>query len=398
MMDTRHPIYLDYAATTPVDKRVVETMSGYLGMDGVFANPASVDHAGGAQAAAAVNAARARLVEAVNARPSELIWTSGATEADNLALKGAVQAADGETPHIVTVSTEHKAVTDTCRHLENKGARVTRLHPDTDGLIQPAAVAAALEPDTAVVSVMWVNNETGVMQDIPGIARVLHGHRCLFHVDGAQALGRIGIDLEDSGVDLLSLSGHKIYAPKGIGALYVRRSARGRLTAQMHGGGHEQGLRAGTLATHQIVAMGEAASLARDELFAESARIRALSGSFLESVQALPGVHLNGHPEQRAPHILNLRFDGVDGEALMADLAWRGRGLAVSGGAACSAATREPSHVLRELGLDDEQARASVRFSLGRFTHREEITAAAEKTRDAVSRLRRISPLWDAAV
>lgn len=387
------PLYLDYAATTPVDERVVAVMMRYLGRDGVFGNAASIDHAHGAAAAEAVERARGQLAQAVNAGPGDIVWTSGATEADNLALKGAVGAAAGAA-HVITVTTEHKAVTDPCRQLERQGARVTWLAPAPDGLIEPGAVVNALREDTAVVSVMLVNNETGVIQDIAAIGRALRDHGCLFHVDAAQALGRLPVDVEALNADLISFSGHKIYGPKGVGALYVRRSARARLVAQIHGGGHEAGLRAGTLATHQVAGMGEAARLARQALIHEAGRIGALSARFLAQVERLPGIHLNGHREQRVPHILNLAFDGVDGEALLADLAWREQGLAVSSGAACSSATRAPSHVLRALGLNDEQAEASVRFSLGRFTTEEDVDAAAARVCDAVRRLRRISPLW----
>lgn len=391
------PVYLDYAATTPVDPRVADVMVRHMGRDGVFGNPASSDHAYGTAACAAVEQARERLAAAVNARAHDLIWTSGATEADNLAIKGVVHGMRGRgsrPAHVVTATTEHKAVTDPCRQLERQGARVTWLAPDTQGLISPGQVTGALNEDTVLVSVMLVNNETGVIQDIAAIGRALREHPCLFHVDAAQALGRLPIDLEGLGVDLMSFSGHKLYGPKGIGALYVRRSARARLAAQIHGGGHERGLRSGTLPTHQIAGMGEAARLAVAEMEGETARIRDLTDRFMAQLEGLPGVHLNGHRSRRVPHIMNFTFEGVDGEALMADLAWRGCGLAVSSGAACSSAARAPSHVLRAMGLSDEQAEASVRFSLGRYNTDGEVETAAGRVTEAVQRLRAISPLW----
>jgi cysteine desulfurase len=386
------PIYLDYAATTPVDDRVIRIMQDYLGGDGAFGNPAS-NHSHGLAAAAAMATARRQLAATIGAGEREIIWTSGATEADNLALKGTVQGAPG-TAHVVTANTEHKAVTDTCRALEAQGVRVTWLAADENGRVDPDAVVQALRDDTAIVSAMYVNNETGVIHDIAAIGRALQGHDCLFHVDAVQALGRLPIDVDALGVDLMSFSGHKIYGPKGVGVLYVRRSARARLGAQIHGGGHELGLRAGTLPTHQVAGMGEAARLAIEDLPRETARIGDLSARFLNRLEQLPGMHLNGHCTRRVPHIVNLAFDGVDGGALMADLAWRGRGLSVSSGAACSSATRAPSHVLHSMGLSDGRAEASVRFSLGRFTTAEEVEAAGARVTDAVERLRRISPFW----
>lgn len=384
-------IELDYAATTPLDPRVWEAMQPFLKPGGLHANPAS-DHAGGRRAREAVEAARAEVAALIEAEPGEIVWTSGATESDNLAIKGALEFYGGK--HVVTARTEHKAVLDTCRYLETRGVRVTYLSPGADGAVTPQQVLAALTPETALVSLMWVNNETGVVQDIPALAPALRERGVLFHVDAAQAAGKIPMDLRTVPVDLLSLSAHKVYGPKGIGALFVRKRPRARLAPQVHGGGHEQGMRSGTLAPHQIAGMGAAFRLAGEDLAGEAARIRQLRERLWSRLRVLPRVLLNGDGAPRVPGILNVSFAGVEGESLRASLP----DLAVSSGAACSAATREPSYVLRALGRDDELANASLRFSLGRFTTAADIDAAAEQVVSQVRRLRALSPLWrDAA-
>ena len=380
----KRPIYLDYAATTPVDPRVAAHMAGFLTADGVFGNPASRSHSYGWQAESAVEEARALVAELVGADPREIVWTSGATEADNLALKGCVQAYRGRGRHLVTAKTEHKAVLDTCRHLETEGCEVTYLDPDPDGLIQPAAVAAALRDDTVLVSVMHVNNELGTLNDIAGIGAVCRARGVFYHVDAAQSAGKVPIDLARLPVDLMSFSAHKVYGPKGVGALYVRRRPRVELRAQMHGGGHERGMRSGTLATHQIAGMGEAFRIARAELAADAARIAALRARFWSAVRDLGHVYLNGAPDRCVPGILSLSFGGVDGEVLLAAL----RDLAVSTGSACTSASLEPSHVLRALGLEDDLARSTLRFSMGRFTTAEEIDHAAAALHATLARLR----------
>lgn len=384
-------IELDYAATTPLDPRVWEAMQPFLRPGGLHANPAS-DHAAGRQARAAVEEARARVAALVGAEPGEIVWTSGATEADNLAIKGALEFYGGR--HVVTSRTEHKAVLDTCRYLETRGVRVTYLAPGADGAVTPEQVLEALAPDTALVSLMWVNNETGVIQDIPRLAPALRARGVLLHVDAAQAAGKIPMDLREVPVDLVSLSGHKVYGPKGVGALFVRKRPRARLAPQLHGGGHEQGMRSGTLAPHQLAGMGEAFRLAGTGLAEESARVLALRERLWRGLQVLPRIHLNGVAAARVPGILNVSFEGVEGESLRAALP----DLAVSSGAACSSATREPSYVLRALGRDDELANASLRFSFGRFTSGAEIDAAVAQVVAEVRRLRALSPLWrDAA-
>lgn len=380
----KRPIYLDYAATTPVDPRVAAHMAGFLTADGVFGNPASRSHSYGWQAESAVEEARALVAELVGADPREIVWTSGATEADNLALKGCVQAYRGRGRHLVTAKTEHKAVLDTCRHLETEGCEVTWLDPDPDGLIQPAAVAAALRDDTVLVSVMHVNNELGTLNDIAGIGAVCRARGVFYHVDAAQSAGKVPIDLARLPVDLMSFSAHKVYGPKGVGALYVRRRPRVELRAQMHGGGHERGMRSGTLATHQIAGMGEAFRIARAELVADAARIAALRERFWSAVRELGQVHLNGAPDRCVPGILSLSFGGVDGEVLLAALG----DLAVSTGSACTSASLEPSHVLRALGLEDDLARSTLRFSMGRFTTAEDVDRAAAALRTTLTRLR----------
>lgn len=391
-------IYLDNAATTPVDPSVVAAMLGFLGPDGDYANAASDTHGPGHAAAAAVALAREEVAALVGAEPREIVWTSGATESDNLAIKGAAEFHRERGRHIVTVRTEHKAVVDSCRELERHGFQVTFLKPDPDGLVDPAAVREALRPDTVLVSVMYVNNEIGVIQDIAAIGGVCSERGILFHVDAAQAAGRLPIDLTTLPVDLMSLSAHKFYGPKGVGALYVRRRPRARLHAQIHGGGHERGLRSGTLPTHQIVGMGEACRIVSREREAEQARIRELRDALWDGLCDLPGVHLNGHRTRRVAGILNVSVEGVDGEALMAALTLSltagDMPLAVSSGSACTSASREPSYVLRALGRSDALAEASVRFSPGRFTRRDDIDTAIARTRMAIRRLRALSPLW----
>ena len=382
------PIYLDYAATTPVDPRVAAHMAGFLTADGVFGNPASRSHSYGWQAEAAVEEARAQVAELVGADPREIVWTSGATEADNLALKGCAQAHRDRGRHLITSKIEHKAVLDTCQHLETEGFDVTYLDPDAQGLIQPGAVAAALRDDTILVSVMHVNNELGTINDIAAIGAVCRARGVLYHVDAAQSAGKIPIDLSRLAVDLMSFSAHKIHGPKGVGALYVRRKPRVRLRAQMHGGGHERGMRSGTLATHQVVGMGEAFRIAGAEIAADSAHIGALRARFWNAVRDLGEVYLNGCPTQCVPGILNLSFGAVDGESLLLAL----RDLAVSTGSACTSASLEPSHVLRALGIEDALAFSALRFSIGRFTTVEEIDHAAATLRDVLGRLRASGP------
>ncbi len=383
------PIYLDYAATTPVDPRVVRAMLPYLGEQ--FGNPASRSHAFGWAAEEAVEIAREQVAALIGANSREIVWTSGATESNNLAIKGAAKFHQGRGRHIVTVRTEHKAVLDACRELEREGFDVTYLDVDPDGLLQPDLFAAALRPDTILASVMFVNNEIGVIQDVATLGTICRTRGVLFHVDAAQATGKVDIDLTDLPIDLMSLSAHKTYGPKGIGALYVRRKPRVRIAAQMHGGGHENGLRSGTLPTHQIVGMGEAYRLAREGMHADSAHVRVLRDRLLSRLQTIPQIRVNGHMEQRVPHNLNVSFEFVEGESLLMGI----KDVAVSSGSACTSASLEPSYVLRALGLSDEVAHSSIRFSIGRFTTAEEIDAAAERVATAVARLRELSPLWD---
>ena len=380
----KKPVYLDYAATTPVDPRVAEEMAGYLTLDGVFGNPASRTHAYGWQAEAAGETARRQVAELIHADPREIVWTSGATESDNLAIKGAVAGRTGV--HVVTSRIEHKAVVDTCKWLEGQGVEVTWLAPDADGRIPVERVLAALREHTVLVSLMMVNNELGCITDIAAIGRELRQRGVLFHVDAAQAAGKTPVDVSRMPVDLLSLSGHKVYGPKGIGALYVRRSPEVRIEAQMHGGGHERGMRSGTLPTHQIVGMGKAFELARDALEEEMARLESLRRLFLDGLSDLSGVTFNGSDEHRVPGLINLSFEGVDAESLMLGL----RNLAVSSGSACASATVEPSYVLRGIGLSDEQAHRALRFSMGRFTTEEEVAYASAQIVDVVSRLRSV--------
>jgi len=385
------PIYLDYSATTPVDARVAEKMMACLTTEGVFGNPASRSHMFGWKAEEAVENARRNVADLIGADPREVVWTSGATESDNLAIKGAAHFYSKKGKHVITSKIEHKAVLDTCRQLEREGFEVTYLDPGADGLTTPEAVADAIREDTVLVSVMHVNNEIGVINDIAGIGEVCREKGVVFHVDAAQSAGKVEIDLSELKVDLMSFSAHKMYGPKGVGALYVRRKPRIRLEAQIHGGGHERGMRSGTLPTHQIVGMGEAARLAKAEMEFENKRAQALRDRFLDAISDIEEVHINGSFEQRVPQNLNASFAFVEGESLIMSL----KDLAISSGSACTSASLEPSYVLRALGLNDELAHSSLRFSFGRFTTEEEIDYAAEQVHKAVSKLRELSPLWD---
>ncbi|HKJ09822.1 MAG TPA: IscS subfamily cysteine desulfurase [Gammaproteobacteria bacterium] len=390
-MSVQVPIYLDYSATTPVDDRVAETMCRYLSREGVFGNPASRSHVFGWQAEEAVEQARANVAALVGADPKEIIWTSGATESDNLAIKGAAHFYQKKGRHLVTVKTEHKAVLDTMRQLEREGFEVTYLEPQADGLVDLGKFEAALREDTTVASVMHVNNEIGVVQDIAAIGEICRSRGVVFHVDAAQSAGKEPIDLSALKVDLMSFSGHKVYGPKGIGALYVQRKPRVRLEAQMHGGGHERGLRSGTLATHQIVGMGEAFRIAREEMAEENARVRGLRERLWAGLSQIDEVYLNGDLERRVAGNLNVSFNFVEGESLIMAL----RDIAVSSGSACTSASLEPSYVLRALGRNDELAHSSIRFSLGRYTTAEEIDYAVELIKEKVAKLRAMSPLWE---
>ncbi|WP_421684179.1 IscS subfamily cysteine desulfurase [Stutzerimonas urumqiensis] len=385
------PIYLDYSATTPVDPRVAQKMIECLTMEGNFGNAASRSHLFGWRAEEAVENARRQVADLVNADPREIVWTSGATESDNLALKGVAHFYASKGKHIVTTKIEHKAVLDTARQLEREGFEVTYLEPGEDGLITPAMIEAALRDDTILVSVMHVNNEIGTINDIAGIGEITRARGILFHVDAAQSAGKTEIDLERMKVDLMSFSAHKVYGPKGVGALYVRRKPRVRLEAQMHGGGHERGMRSGTLATHQLVGMGEAFHLAKQEMASENERIKRLRDRFYKQVEHLEELYVNGSMTQRVPHNLNLSFNYVEGESLIMAL----KDLAVSSGSACTSASLEPSYVLRALGRNDELAHSSIRFTFGRFTTEEEVDYAASKISEAVTKLRELSPLWD---
>ena len=389
MDNSAKPIYLDYAATTPVDPRVVQAMVPFLSEH--FGNPASRSHAFGWAAEEAVETARRHVADLIGADAREIAWTSGATESNNLAIKGAAQFHKGKGRHLVTVKTEHKAVLDTTRELEREGFDVTYLDVLPSGLIDLDALRAALRPDTLLVSVMLVNNEIGVIQDIAAIGAICRERGILFHVDAAQATGKVAIDLSTLPVDLMSLSAHKTYGPKGIGALYVRRRPRVRIEAQMHGGGHERGLRSGTLPTHQIVGMGEAYRLAGESMAIENERIHVLRDRLLAGLQAIPETRVNGDLEQRVPHNLNVSFQFVEGESLLMGI----KGVAVSSGSACTSASLEPSYVLRALGLSDEVAHSSIRFSIGRFTTEAELDSAVAQVKSTVERLRALSPLWD---
>jgi len=388
---TSRPIYLDYSATTPVDPRVVEKMVPWLYEH--FGNPASRSHAFGWEAEEAVERAREEVAKLVNADPREIIWTSGATESDNLAIKGAANFYAERGKHIITVKTEHKAVLDTCRELERQGFEVTYLDVKDDGLIDLDVFKAALRPDTVLVSVMMVNNEIGVIQDIETLGEICREKGIVFHVDAAQATGKVEIDLQKLKVDLMSFSAHKTYGPKGIGALYVRRKPRVRIEAQMHGGGHERGFRSGTLATHQIVGMGEAFRLAREEMGTENERIRMLRDRLWAGLSQIEEVYLNGDMEHRVPHNLNVSFNYVEGESLIMAI----KELAVSSGSACTSASLEPSYVLRALGRNDELAHSSIRFTLGRFTTEADVDYTIELIKSRVGKLRDMSPLWEMA-
>jgi cysteine desulfurase len=388
-MTPHFPIYMDYGATTPVDPRVVDAMVPWLREH--FGNPASRSHAWGWEAEEAVEKARVQVAELVGADPREIVWTSGATESNNLALKGAAQFYKGRGKHIVTVKTEHKAVLDTVRELERQGFEATYLDVQDDGLIDLDRFKAALRPDTILASVMLVNNEIGVIQDIPAIGAICREKGIVFHVDAAQATGKVQIDLATLPVDLMSLASHKTYGPKGIGALYVRRKPRVRIEAQMHGGGHERGMRSGTLPTHQIVGMGEAFRIAREEMATEGERIRGLQQRLLRGLSDIEQVFVNGHLDKRVPHNLNMSFNFVEGESLIMGI----KGIAVSSGSACTSASLEPSYVLRALGRSDELAHSSLRMTIGRFTTAEEIDHAAGLIRERVAKLRELSPLWE---
>lgn len=385
------PIYLDYSATTPVDPRVAEKMADCLTKEANFGNPASRSHMFGWKAEEAVETARKQVADLINCDPREIVWTSGATEADNLALKGAAHFYSKKGKHIITSKIEHKAVLDSCRQLEREGYEVTYLDPDEKGLISPATVKDAIREDTILVSLMHVNNEIGVINDIEAIGRITREAKVIFHVDAAQSTGKLDIDLDKMQVDLMSLTAHKIYGPKGVGALFVRRKPRVRIEPQMHGGGHERGMRSGTLPTHQIVGMGEAYRIAKEEMHDENARVLALRNRFLEGMKDVEEVYVNGDLDHRVAGNLNISFNFVEGESLMMAL----RNLALSSGSACTSASLEPSYVLRALGLNDELAHSSLRISIGRFTTEEEIDYSIEKIHEAVAKLRELSPLWD---
>ena len=388
-MTVKTPVYLDYAATTPVDKRVAEKMIPYL--TETFGNPASNSHAFGWEAEEAVEKARADIAALINADPKEIIFTSGATESDNLAIKGAANFYKTKGKHLITVKTEHKAVLDTMRELERQGFEVTHLGVQENGLIDLEELKAAIRDDTILISVMWVNNEIGVVQDIPAIGEICRERKIIFHVDAAQACGKVPVDVEAAKIDLLSMSGHKVYGPKGIGALYVRRKPRVRLEAQMHGGGHERGFRSGTLPTHQIVGMGEAFRIAKEELAQDTAHYLKLRDIFLKGIEGIEEVYINGDLEHRAPNNLNVSFNFVEGESLIMAV----KELAVSSGSACTSASLEPSYVLRALGRNDELAHSSLRITFGRMTTEEEVQFAAELIKSKIGKLRELSPLWE---
>jgi cysteine desulfurase len=388
-MTPHFPIYMDYGATTPVDPRVVEAMIPWLREH--FGNPASRSHAWGWEAEAAVERAREQVAGLINADPREIVWTSGATESINLAIKGAAQFYKTRGKHIITLKTEHKATLDTCRELERQGFEVTLLDVQENGLLDLDAFKAALRADTILVSVLYVNNEIGVIQDVVSIGNICREKGIIFHVDAAQATGKIAIDVTALPIDLMSLASHKTYGPKGIGALFVRRKPRVRLEAQMHGGGHERGMRSGTLATHQIVGMGLAFEIAKNEMAMEGERIRMLHKRLLDGLMGIEQVFVNGDLEKRVPHNLNISFNYVEGESLIMGV----KGLAVSSGSACTSASLEPSYVLRALGRSDELAHSSLRMTIGRFTTIEEIDYAVTVLKDRVAKLRDLSPLWD---
>ncbi|VAX10665.1 Cysteine desulfurase =_ IscS [hydrothermal vent metagenome] len=385
------PIYMDYSATTPVDPRVAEAMCKYLTPDGDFGNPASRSHHYGWKAEEAVEQARRDVASLINADPREIVWTSGATESDNLAIKGVAHFYRKKGKHIITSKTEHKAVLDSCRQLEREGFEITYLAPEPSGLIDLNKLAAAMRDDTILVSIMHVNNEIGVIQDIAAIGELTRARKILFHVDAAQSAGKIAIDMAEMKVDLMSLSAHKIYGPKGIGALYVQRKPRVRIEAQMHGGGHERGMRSGTLATHQIVGMGEAFRIAKAEMETENQRILALRNRMWDGIKEMEEVYLNGDLAHRVAGNLNISFNYVEGESLVMAL----KGMAVSSGSACTSASLEPSYVLRALGREDELAHSSIRFTIGRFTTQEEVDTVVADVLKQVARLRDLSLLWE---
>jgi len=390
-MTDKHPIYFDYSATTPVDPRVADEMCKYLKPEGIFGNPASRSHQYGWEADDAVQQARNNVAALINADSKEIVWTSGATESNNLAIKGAAHFNVRRGKHIITLKTEHKAVLDTCRQLEREGFEVTYLDPKTDGLLDLDVFKAALREDTTVVSIMHANNEIGVVQDIAAIGEICRANKTIFHVDAAQSAGKIDIDMETLKVDLMSFSAHKIYGPKGIGALFVRRKPRVRIEAQMHGGGHERGMRSGTLATHQIVGMGEAFRIAKEEMALENEKVKALRDRLLAGFDDMEEVYINGSMDQRLAGNLNISFNFVEGESLMMSV----KDLAVSSGSACTSASLEPSYVLRALGRSDELSHSSLRITIGRFTTEADVDFAIQDIRAAVEKLRDLSPLWD---
>ena len=391
MSELKLPIYLDYSSTTPVDPRVAKKMADCLTTEGVFGNPASRSHKFGWVAEEAVDIARNQIADLINADPREIVFTSGATESDNLAIKGAANFYGKKGKHLITLKTEHKAVLDTMRQLEREGFEVTYLDPESNGLLDLDKLIAAIRPDTILVSVMHVNNEIGVIQDIAAIGEICRERKILFHVDAAQSTGKVPIDLQTLKVDLMSFSAHKSYGPKGIGALYVRRKPRIRLEAQMHGGGHERGMRSGTMATHQIVGMGEAFRIAKEEMAAENERLMMLRNKLWEGIKDMEAVYLNGDMDSRIAGNLNVSFAYVEGESLIMAL----KDMAVSSGSACTSASLEPSYVLRALGLNDELAHSSIRFTMGRFTTEAEIDYVIGVIRSAIDKLRDMSPLWD---
>ena len=385
------PIYLDYSATTPVDERVAKAMGECLTLQGNFGNPASRSHPFGWKAEEAVEEARRNVAELIGAVSKEIVWTSGATESDNLAIKGAAVFNQKKGKHIITMKTEHKAVLDTCRQLERDGFEVSYMDPLENGLLDLEAFKKEIREDTTVVSIMHVNNEIGVIQDIAAIGAITREKGIIFHVDAAQSPGKVAIDVDEMNVDLMSLCAHKVYGPKGIGALYVRRKPRVRLEAQIHGGGHERGMRSGTLPTHQIVGMGESFRIAREEMTSENERMRVLRDRLWDGVKDMEEIYLNGDLEQRIPGNLNISFNFVEGESLIMSL----KDIAVSSGSACTSASLEPSYVLRAIGRNDELAHSSIRFTMGRFSTEEEVDFTIGKVREAVDKLRALSPLWD---
>jgi len=390
-LNTEQPIYLDYSATTPMDERVVAEMLKYMGPHSSFGNPASRSHSFGWVAEAAVETARKNVADLVGANPKEIVFTSGATESDNLAIKGVAHFNKKRGKHIVTCKTEHKAVLDSCRQLEREGYEVTYLDPMENGLIDLKVLEDSLRDDTTLVSIMHVNNEIGVIQDIEAIGKLCRERKIIFHVDAAQSAGKVEINLEQLPVDLMSFSAHKIYGPKGIGALYVQRKPRVRLEAQMHGGGHERGMRSGTLATHQIVGMGEAFRIAKEEMVEENKRLLSLRNKLYDGVKDMEEVYVNGDIDKRIAGNINISFNYVEGESLLMAL----KDLAISSGSACTSASLEPSYVLRALGRNDELAHSSIRFTMGRYTTEEEIDRTIKYVRTAVKKLRELSPLWD---